>query len=202
MREPSVVGGVGDHDDGGASDVEVAEEVHDVEAVVAVEIAGGFVAEDELRVGDDRPGHGDTLLLPEKYIDSVRTVPFRRPEVLDTKLKLGDKVKNSDGTETKLKESNIYTRMRKMANDRFSIDKCDQADVQLEVDWVHMPETEEYAEYTALANAGPGDWVEVVNGPLGISELIRMTGYTWDPMLERYKGAKFGANKEKATVAG
>jgi phage minor structural protein len=145
---------------------------------------------------------GDTLLLPEKYIDSVRTVPFRRPEVLDTKLKLGDTVKNSDGTETKLKESNIFPRMRKMANDRFSIDKCDQADVQLEVDWVHMPETEEYAEYTALANAGPGDWVEVVNGPLGISELIRMTGYTWDPMLERYKGAKFGANKEKATVAG
>lgn len=145
---------------------------------------------------------GDTLLLPEKYIDSVRTVPFVRPEVLDTKLKLGDKVKNSDGTETKLTENNIYTRMRKMANDRFSIDKCDEADVQLEVDWVYMPETEEYAEYTALANAGPGDWVEVVNGPLGINELIRMTGYTWDPMLEKYKGAKFGANKEKATVAG
>ena len=63
MREAGVVGAVGDHDDGGAGGVEVAEEVHDVEAVVAVEVAGGLVAEDELRVGDDRAGHGDTLLL-------------------------------------------------------------------------------------------------------------------------------------------
>ena len=64
VREAGVVGGVGDHDDGGARGVEVAEEVHDVETVVAVEVAGGLVAEDELRVGDDRAGHGDTLLLP------------------------------------------------------------------------------------------------------------------------------------------
>ena len=64
MREAGVVGAVGDHDDGGAGGVEVAEQVHDVKAVVAVEVASGLVAEDELRVGDDRAGHGDTLLLP------------------------------------------------------------------------------------------------------------------------------------------
>ncbi len=64
MGEPGIVGAVGYHDDGGASGVEVAEQVHDVETVVAVEVAGGLVAEDELRVGDDRAGHGDTLLLP------------------------------------------------------------------------------------------------------------------------------------------
>ena len=64
MREAGVVGAVGDHDDGGAGGVEVAEQVHDVEAVVAVEVAGGLVAEDELRVGDDRPGNGHALLLP------------------------------------------------------------------------------------------------------------------------------------------
>ena len=64
MREPGVVGGVGDHDDGGAGGVEVAEEVHDVEAVVAVEIAGRLVAEDELWVGNHGASHGDALLLP------------------------------------------------------------------------------------------------------------------------------------------
>ena len=145
---------------------------------------------------------GSTLLLPEKYIDTARTIPFVRPEVLDTKLKIGQKVKNSDGTETELTESEVFTRMREQANNRFNIDKCDQAEVNLDLDWVHMPDTEEYSQYTALKNAAPGDWVEVANGPLGISENIRMTGYTWDPIVERYKGATFGPNKEKATVAG
>ncbi len=145
---------------------------------------------------------GSTLLLPEQYIDTARTIPFIRPEVLDTKLKVGDTVKNSDGTETTLTQDDVYTRMRSMANDRFTIDKCDQAEINLDLDWVYMPDTVEYAQYTALQNAAPGDWVEVANGPLGISELIRMTGYSWDPMLEKYKSAKFGPNKEKATVAG
>ena len=63
MGEAGVVGGVGDHDDGGAGSVEVAKEVHDVEAVLAIEIAGGLVTEDELRVGDHGAGHGDALLL-------------------------------------------------------------------------------------------------------------------------------------------
>ena len=145
---------------------------------------------------------GNTLLLPEEYIDTVRTIPFIRPEVLDTKLKVGTKEKQSDGTEVELTESEVLTRMREQANNRFNIDKCDQAEINLELDWVHMPDTDEYAQYTQLKNAAPGDWVEVANGPLGISENIRMTGYTWDPIECRYKGAKFGPNKEKATVAG
>ena len=145
---------------------------------------------------------GSTLMLPEKYIDTARTIPFIRPEVLDTKLKVGDTVKNSDGTETTLTQEDVWLEMRNQCYNRFNIDKCDQAEVNLELDWVYMPDTVEYAQYTALANAAPGDWVEVANGPLGISELIRMTGYRWDPMLEKYKSTTFGPNKEKATVAG
>ena len=145
---------------------------------------------------------GTTLLLPEEYIDSVRTIPFIRPEVLKTDLKVGQTEKNTDGTETELTENDVFTRMREKANARFTIDKCDQAVIKLELDWQHMPDTVEYAEYSALKNAAPGDWVEVVNGPLGINEKIRMTGYTWDPMLEIYKGATFGDNKKTATVAG
>lgn len=145
---------------------------------------------------------GNTLLLPEEYIDTVRTVPFIRPEVLDTKLKIGQKIKNSDGTEVELTESDVFSRMREMAGNRFTIDKVDEAEVSLELDWQHMPDTVEYAEYTQLQEAAPGDLVEVVSGPLGISQNIRMTGYTWDPMLERYKGATFGDIKTKPTVAG
>ena len=145
---------------------------------------------------------GRTLLLPEEHIDTVRTVPFIRPEVLNTGMKVGQKVTESDGTEIELTEDIIYTRMRAAANNRFSIDKCDQAEISLELDWQHMPDTVEYAQYNALKDAAPGDIVEVYNGPLGINERIRMTGYTWDPESEIYKSATFGDIKARPTVAG
>ena len=107
----------------------------------------------------------------------------------------------NSNTEVELTEDDVITRMREMAANRFNIDKCDQAVVKLDLDWQHMPETVEYSQYSALKNAMPGDWVEVVNGPLGINELIRMTGYTWDPILEQFKGATFGDNKTTPSVA-
>ena len=144
---------------------------------------------------------GDTLLLPEEHIDTVRTVPFIRPEVLNTGLKVGAKEKQSDGTEIELTEDIIYTRMRQAASNRFSIDECDKVDISLEVDWIHLPDTEEYKQYSALKNAAPGEWVQVTDGPLGISELIQLTGYTYDPVLEKYTKATFGKNKVSPGVA-
>ena len=42
--------GVCHHDDGGAFGVEFLEELHDFLSVLGVEVAGGLVGEDELRV--------------------------------------------------------------------------------------------------------------------------------------------------------
>ena len=145
---------------------------------------------------------GRTLLLPEEYIDSVRDVPFIRPEVLNTGLQVGKEIENSDGTKTTLTESEVYARMRTAADERFTIDKCDMAEVNLDLDWEHMPDTEEYAQYIVLRNVAPGDWVEVTNGPLGVSAIIQMTGYVWNPLTERYTRATFGPLKTKPTVAG
>ena len=145
---------------------------------------------------------GSTLLLPEEHIDSVRTVPFVRPEVLNTGLKIGEKVKNSDGTETEMTEEAVYAEMRKQARNRFNVDKCDKASVKLELDWVHMPDTEEYKSYQELKNAAPGKWIRVAHGPMDIDTVIQMTGYTFDPILLRYKKATFGDQKQSPSVAG
>ena len=144
---------------------------------------------------------GDTLLLPEEHIDTVRIVPYIRPEVLNTGLKVGQKETQSNGSEIELTQDIVYERMRAAASNRFTIDECDKVDVTLEVDWVHLPDTEEYKEYNALKNAAPGEWVEVINGPLGVNELIQLTGYTFDPILERYEKCTFGKNKVSPGVA-
>ena len=57
------LGVVGDEDDRPARGVELVEERHDLGAGVAVEVAGRLVGEDERRLGDERPGDGDALLL-------------------------------------------------------------------------------------------------------------------------------------------
>ena len=144
---------------------------------------------------------GDTLLLPEEHIDTVRVVPFIIPEVLNTGLKVGDKEEQTDGTEIELTEDIIFTRMREAAYNRFNIDECDKADIQMEVDWIHLPDTEEYKPYAALRNAAPGEWVQVDCGPMGIGETIQMSGYTYDPILERYEKANFGKNKVSQGIA-
>lgn len=145
---------------------------------------------------------GSTLLLPEEHIDTVRTVPFVKPEVLNTGLKIGQEIEDTDGTKITLDEDAVYQRMRTAAQNRFTIDKADMAQVKLELDWIHMPDTEEYAQYRSLVNAAPGDWVEVISGPLNIRTTIRMTGYTWDPILLRYKGTTFGDQKVQSSIAG
>jgi len=145
---------------------------------------------------------GTRLTLPEMYIDTMLPIPYVRPEVLDTKLKIGQKVENSDGTEVELTESEVYTRMRQAAQDRFDIDHADRAEITLDLDWVHMPDTEEYKQYLTLQNAAPAQWVRVVDGPMGIDSVIQLTGYVFDPVMKRYKKATFGEKKQKASVAG
>ena len=145
---------------------------------------------------------GTRMTLPEKYIDSVLTVPYIRPEVLDTKLKIGQKVENSDGTEVELTESEVLTRMRAQGQNRFDVDKCDQAEVTLELDFVHMPDTEEYKSYVSMTRLAPAQWVRVINGPMGVDTTIQLTEYTYDPVMMRYKTTKYGKKSQKATVAG
>ena len=145
---------------------------------------------------------GSRLALPEKYIDSVLPVPYIRPEALNTGLKVGETITNSDGTEVQLTEDEVLTRMRQAAQDRFDVDHCDRAEVTLELDWVHMPDTEEYRQYIDLRNAAPSEWVHVSEGPMGVDTVVQMTGYTFDPILLRYKRTSFGDKKQQPSVAG
>ena len=59
------------------------------------------------------------LLLPEEYIDTVRTVPYIRPEALNTGLKVGAKEKQEDGSEIELDEDTVYARMREQASSSY-----------------------------------------------------------------------------------
>ena len=54
---------MGHHDDGGAFAVQLGQQLHHFLAVGGVEIAGGFVGQDQLGPGHHGAGDGDALLL-------------------------------------------------------------------------------------------------------------------------------------------
>ena len=67
---------VGHHDDGLAEiAVEDLEHREDLVGAGAVEIAGRLVAQQELRIGDDRAGNGHALLLPARHFTRIVVGP-------------------------------------------------------------------------------------------------------------------------------
>ena len=83
-------GVVGDEHDRPAGGVELAEEAEDVGADVAVEVAGRLVGEDERRVGDERPGDGDPLLLAAGQLGRLVVEAVAQPEPLEGGRGAGD----------------------------------------------------------------------------------------------------------------
>ena len=72
---------VRDHDDRLAVLlVERGEQVEDLVAGLAIEIAGGLVAEQQRRVGDDRPGDADALLLAARELPRIVLGALGQPD--------------------------------------------------------------------------------------------------------------------------
>ena len=60
------------HEDGGPFRVDLAEQVHDLEGEIGIEIARRLVREDERRLVDERPRDRDALLLAARQLDGIR----------------------------------------------------------------------------------------------------------------------------------
>jgi hypothetical protein len=71
---------VGDHDDGLAGVVEPAQHVHDLLAGGGVEVAGGLVGEDDVRVVDQRSGDRHPLLLTAGELIGPVVQPVGEPD--------------------------------------------------------------------------------------------------------------------------
>lgn len=132
------------------------------------------------------------LMLPEMYIETERSIPWTAMELLDVDAKVGEKEVQTDGTEITLTEADVLQRMRDAGNARFEDDKCDQPAVTLNLDYIRMGDTEEFAQYRGAEIVGPYDRMRVLHGPLDIAAVIQMVGYVWDSVLDRFSKSSFG----------
>lgn len=133
-----------------------------------------------------------TLWLPTKYIESLYGHDWAVSELLDTGLKVGETEKKSDGTEATLTKNEVLSRMASMAQDRFDRDHCDMPIITLDVDFIHIGNTEEYKQYKGLATVAPYEWVLITHPPLDLEVTTQLIGYTWDAINDKYTKTKFG----------
>ena len=141
---------------------------------------------------------GNPYLLADVYVDSpmIGDYPLPRAEVLEVDAQIGKKGINADGEEkTSLTEAEVIELMQVQAAKRFSEDKADHVNNTVSIEFQHLPDTEEYAEYRALANVHIYDTVLVTCPQIGLSEYLQVTGYEWDctnPERGHYRSITLG----------
>lgn len=71
----------------------------------------------------------------------------------------------------------------------------------MEVDFVLLGNTEEYANYASLNAVHLYDTVTVIDELIGVTAKLRVTGYKWDALLKQYENVTLGELQElKQTV--
>lgn len=159
-------------------------------------------------LGED--ADGKTLLLPEKWMDSPHIGEY--PVLHTGTLAVSDAkevVVNEDDEETPseditpMSKDECYALMRQAAADEFA-KGCDLHDLMLEIDFIHIGDTEEYKQYRNLERVFLYDLVRIRHAPTGFVAKAQVSGYEWDALTRRYSSITVGNvfAVESSAVAG
>ena len=72
LRKTHVTGIVRDHAEGGTVPMELPEQLHDLQTISGVQVAGWFVGQQHAGTANNRPRHRDALLLPAGQLKGAR----------------------------------------------------------------------------------------------------------------------------------
>lgn len=135
---------------------------------------------------------GNDLFLPEGYIATSGPEPVIRTQILQVDAQVGQQIEKPDGSVIKLTENDVLTLMREAATERFTKDFCDQPVVTLDVEFLFLGDTAEYAQYKNLEHLHLYDFVRVTDTPDGLDQVAQVTGYRWDALRLRYERITVG----------
>lgn len=145
-------------------------------------------------VGKDKDG--DPLYLKdEKWIDSPRIndYPFPRIKRIEYDVQTGkDDFKN---------DTAVRNEIKRLAEEDFSKNGVDLPKYGMEVDFVLLQNTAEYADFASLQAVHLYDTVTVIDEMLGLNAKVRVTGYTWNCLTKQYEKVTLGELQDvKQTV--
>ena len=165
-------------------------------------------------LGEDAEGH--TMLLPERWIDSPHIASYpivhvgtlnvsSAKEVLpDDEDDSGEDDEEEPASEiTPVSKEECYAMMRQAAQDEFS-KGCDLSELTVEIDFIHIGDTEEYRQYRNLERVFLYDLVHIRHAPTGFVAEAQVSAYEWDALMRRYNSITIGNvfSVESSVVAG
>lgn len=164
-------------------------------------------------LGED--ADGKTMLLPEKWMDSPHLNDYPivhigtltvsdAKEVIVSEDEEGSTSESAAEEKTRpISKEECYQLMRQAAQDAFE-KGCDLTDLTIEVDFIHIGDTEEYRQYRNLEKVFLYDLVHIRHAPSGFVAKAQVSGYEWDALTKRYNSIRIGNvfSVESSVVAG
>lgn len=138
-------------------------------------------------VGKTKDGHPLYLADPIRYIDSSHIGDYR--VIYARKIEYDVQVGDGDGEFATV--ALARAELQRLAQADFDAD-IDLPSVGLDVDFVLLENTLEYAAYADLQRLHLYDTVRVVAAYAGIDAKLRVTGYKWDAIRKRYISLTLG----------
>lgn len=140
--------------------------------------------------------NGDPLYLTDtKYVDSPRIgdYPFPRLKRIEYDVQTGKDGFNNDAA--------VRNEIKRLAEEDFSKNGVDLPKYGMDVDFVLLQNTAEYADYASLQAVHLYDTVTVIDEMLGLKAKVRVTGYKWNCLNEQYESVTLGELQDvKQTV--
>ena len=143
-------------------------------------------------------GIGDTVAT--QYIDTPNASKYPIKHVCYYKCN-NAKVGQKDTNGGKVTIEIARARMRKQAQDLID-NGCDLPKIEMEVEFVNLGDTVEYAQYKNLENAFLFDYVIVQHPDFNIDVTARIVEINWDCLLDRMVSSKIGSVGETIANTG
>ena len=147
---------------------------------------------------------GADLYLPEVWVDSenIGNYPVIKMERLSVSGQVG-KEKETGGQDL-WTLSDLLDEMRTKAEERFTVDKADQVNVTVTVDFEQLGDTEEYRAVKGLESVLLYDTVTVRNEEINLSLQLYVSEWEWDAIRQKITALKLtnSMDYKKGNVTG
>ena len=133
----------------------------------------------------------DLYMDPTKWVDSSSINNY--PVIYMERLKVDGQVGKDDGTETGTNwtEATLRTEMEKKAGERFSVDKADQLQIEITVDFEMLGDTAEYAATMKdLERVNLYDMVKARDARIGVNTEVEVTELEFDIIRRKVVAVK------------
>lgn len=140
-------------------------------------------------VGKDKDGK-DLYLDGQKYVDSPRINDY--PAVRARRIEYDVKAGSDEFKDNKA----VRAELLRLAQAEYSENGIDLPSYGMEIDFVLLGNTEEYAQYAHLQAVHLYDTVTVIDEMIGLKAKLRVTGYKWDCLAKQYESVTLGELQE------